>query len=154
MYLHIASNHRQPDGLFNSLPRLTTKGTPKHIKGQRPVSLNIFASNWNLIKTSPCCNSIAGQQIATNFCTCHDSRSVVSCTKFCSDQFARIEVRVKRNFHRIWIAMENSLVKRGLIPRIWLLFEDAMIERNESKFVIWISKDEELIMWLDQSKGQ
>ena len=47
------------------------------------------------------------------FCTCHDSTAVVPCTKFCSDHGIRVEVRVKRNFHRIWIAMEKPLVKRG-----------------------------------------
>ena len=35
------------------------------------------------------------------------------CTNFCSDHPIRIEVRVKQNFHRIWIAMEKPLVKRG-----------------------------------------
>ena len=46
-------------------------------------------------------------------CTCHDSTAVVPCTNFCSDHPIRIEVRVKQNFHRIWIAMEKPLVKRG-----------------------------------------
>ena len=66
------------------------------------------------METSPCHNSVAGHQIATNFCTCHDSTAVVPCTKFCSDHYIRIEVRVKRNFHRIWIAIEKPLVKRAL----------------------------------------
>ena len=61
----------------------------------------------------PCCSSLAGHQIATIFCTCHDSTAVVPCTKFCSNHCIRIEMRVKRNFHRIWIAMEKTLVKRG-----------------------------------------
>ena len=65
------------------------------------------------METSPCCNSVAGNQIATNFCTCQDSTAVVPCTKFCSDHCIRIEMRVKRNFHRIWIAMEKPLGKRG-----------------------------------------
>ena len=69
--------------------------------------------------TSLCCNSIAGHQIATNFCTCHDSTAVVPCTKFCSDYGIRVEVRVKRNFHRIWITMEKPFVKRG--PGSWNL---------------------------------
>ena len=33
--------------------------------------------------------------------------------KFCSDHCITIEVSVKRNYHRIWIAMEKPLVKRG-----------------------------------------
>ena len=65
------------------------------------------------METSPCRNSVAGHQITTNFCTCHDSTAVVPCTKFCSDHGIGVEVRVKRNFHRIWIAMEKPLVKRG-----------------------------------------
>ena len=65
------------------------------------------------MEISPCCNSVTGHQIATNFCTCHDSTAVVPCTKFCSDHYIRIEMRVKRDFHRIWIAMEKLLVKRG-----------------------------------------
>ena len=65
------------------------------------------------MENSPRCNSIAGHQIATNFCTCHDSTAVVPCTKWCSDHCIRIEVRVKQNFHRIWIAMEKPLEKPG-----------------------------------------
>ena len=72
-----------------------------------PVSLMIFARNSNSIKTSPCCNSLAGHRIATNFCKCHDSTAVAPCTQFCSDHCIRIEMRVKRKFHRIWIAMGN-----------------------------------------------
>ena len=65
------------------------------------------------METSPCHNSVAGHKIATNFCICHDSTAVVPCTKFCSDHCIRIEVRVKRNFHRIWIAMEKPLLERA-----------------------------------------
>ena len=64
------------------------------------------------METSPCCNSVASHQIATNFCICHDSTAVVPCTKFCSYHCIWIEMRVKRNLHRIWIAMEKTLVKR------------------------------------------
>ena len=71
-----------------------------------------FARNSNLMENSPCHNSVAGHQIATNFCTCHDSTAVVPCTKLCSDRCVRIEVRVKRNSHRIWFAMQKPLVKR------------------------------------------
>ena len=67
------------------------------------------------LKLRKCCNSIAGPQIATNFCTCHNSTAVVPCKKFYSDHFVRIEVRVKQNLHRIWNAMEKTLVKQGLV---------------------------------------
>ena len=70
------------------------------------------------METSPCHNSVAGHQIATNFCTCYDSTAVVPCTEFCSDRGNGVEVRVKRNFHRIWIAMEKPLVKRGPVS-VW-----------------------------------
>ena len=65
------------------------------------------------MEISPCHNSVAGHQIATNFCTCHGSTAVVPCAKFCSDHCIRIEMRANRNSHRIWIAMEKPLVKRA-----------------------------------------
>ena len=77
---------------------------------------NVFCSQFISMETSTCHNSVAGHQIATNFCTCHDSTAVVPCTKFSSDHCDRIEVRVKRHFHRIWIAMQKPLVKRAPIP--------------------------------------
>ena len=51
------------------------------------------------------CNSIHGYYITTKFCICHDSSAVVACAKFCSDQFVRIWIMVKWNFHWIWIMM-------------------------------------------------
>ena len=80
---------------------------------QGPVSLTIFDRNSNSMETSPCCNSAPGRQIATTFCTCRYSTAVVPCTKFCSGHCIRIKGRVKRNVHRIWIAREKPLVKRG-----------------------------------------
>ena len=77
------------------------------------ISLTVFDRNSNSMENSPCCNSASGLQIATKFCTCHDSTAVVTCTKLCSDHCIRIEVTVKQNFHRIWIGMEKPLVKRG-----------------------------------------
>ena len=78
---------------------------------------DFFAPNSNSMETSPCCNSVAGHQIATIFCTCHDSTAVVPCRKFCHDHCIKMEMGVKRNFHGIWIAMEKPLVKRG--PQVW-----------------------------------
>ena len=83
-----------------------------------PFHLRFFARNSNSMETWPWRYSVAGHQIATNVCTCHDSTAVVPCTKFCSDHCIRIEMRVKQNFHRIWIAMVKSLVKR---PPCWSL---------------------------------
>ena len=81
--------------------------------GSGPFHKRVFARHTNLMEISPYCNSIVGHQIATTFCTYHDGTYVVPCTNFCSDHCFKIEVRVKRNFHRIWIAMEKPLVKRG-----------------------------------------
>ena len=71
------------------------------------------------MEISPCHNSVADHQIATKFCTCHDSTAVVPCTKLCSNHCIRIEVRVKRNSHRVWIAMEKPLVKRGPVYKAY-----------------------------------
>ena len=75
------------------------------------------------MEISPCHNSVAGHQIATNFCTCHDSTAVVPCAKFCSDHCIRIEMRANRNSHRIRIAMEKPLVKRAPDPVYWRIYE-------------------------------
>ena len=56
-----------------------------------------FHHNSNLMKTLFPCHSIQGNDIATNFCTCHNSTVVMLSKKFCSDQFNKIWVRV--NFH-------------------------------------------------------
>ena len=49
--------------------------------------------------------------IATKFGTWHDSWAVVACAKFCCDMINCNWIRAKWIFHRIWIMMENSLVK-------------------------------------------
>ena len=87
------------------------------------------------METSPCCNSVVGHQIATNFCTSHDSTAVVPCTKFCSDHYIRIKMRVKRNFHRIWIAMEKLLVKRGHVRCFW---QSALNECDNRPVAIYL----------------
>ena len=56
-------------------------------------------------------NSVTDDYIATKFGTCHDSPAVVSCAKYCSDNFFSIWMRAKWNFHHIWIVMEKLLVK-------------------------------------------
>ena len=66
-----------------------------------------FARNSNSMEISPGCNSGTGNRIATSLCICHDSAVIVPCTTLCSDHLIKIEVRVKSNLHRIWIAMEN-----------------------------------------------
>ena len=102
---------------------------------------DFFARNSNSMETSPCCNSVLGHQIETNFCTCHDNTTVVpcTCTKVYSDHCIRIEVRVKRNFHRIWIVMEKTLVKQGPVWH-WLPFHGASLRRMTSpvKLTHWL----------------
>ena len=58
---------------------------------------NDFPRNSNSGDNSPCCNSVAGHQIAISFCICHDSTVVMPCTKLYSDHCIRVDV--KRNFH-------------------------------------------------------
>ena len=41
--------------------------------------------NSNMMAVMLCCDLSFGLQIATKFCTCHDSIAVVTCAKFCSD---------------------------------------------------------------------
>ena len=90
----------------------------------RPVSLTIFRPKLQFGGNfASDCNSVAGHQIATNVCTYHDSTAVVPCTKFCSEHCMRVEVRVKRNFHWICIAMEKTSViwtLEGLCPRLYI----------------------------------
>ena len=66
-------------------------------------------------------NSIFGYDIATHFCTCHDSTAVVACAKLCSYQFIRIWIRAKLNFHHIWIVMEKLFMK-------WVAAHNGKIE--------------------------
>ena len=64
--------------------------------------------------------------------------------KFCSDHCIRIEMRVKRHFHRIWIAMEKLLVKRGpwamLTQHLRYAWEQMSV-RFESKYTNFIHTD-------------
>ena len=76
-----------------------------------PVSLTVFFLQFKCDGNPPCCNSLTGHKIATNFCTCHDSTTVVPCAKLQNDNVVGIEVKAKRNFHRISIMMEKTLVK-------------------------------------------
>ena len=59
------------------------------------------------MEISPGCSSITGHKIATKFCTCHDSTAVMPNAKFCSNYVVGFGMRVRLNFHHIWILMEN-----------------------------------------------
>ena len=83
-----------------------------------PVSLNIFARNSNSMENSPCYNSAAGNQIATNICPCHDSTAVVLFPKFCSDHCIRMEVRVKKISIEFELRWKSCLWNGAQIERL------------------------------------
>ena len=99
---------------------------------------DFFCPQFKFNGNSCCCNSFAGHKIATNFCKWHDSCAVLSCTTFCSNHCIRIEVRMKRNFHRIWIVMVKLLVKQALVHIIFVFsasWDYINTQRNvETKF--------------------
>ena len=60
-----------------------------HIK-QAPVPLTVFQSNSKFDQNFECCCSKHVQSISTEFCTCHDSVTVVTCAKFCCDRHSTV----------------------------------------------------------------
>ena len=56
----------------------------KNIMG--PISLKIFSPTICKLIIILCCNSIPSHLITTKFCTCHDSSTVMVCTKFGGNQ--------------------------------------------------------------------
>ena len=116
------------------------------IKGPRgPFHSRYFARNSNSMETSPCCNSVASHQIAINIYTRHDCTALVSCTKFCSDHCIEIEVRVKRNFHRIWIGMESNRTLSEILhvitcfPVVTVRSNNFVEKDNESFYIDVVS---------------
>ena len=83
----------------------------KHHQGF--ISLTIFHRTGNsyLRENSFCSHPSWSEVIATKFCGWHDSCTVVPCAKFGSDTVAYNGVAVKLNFHRMWITMDNFLMK-------------------------------------------
>ena len=79
------------------------------------ILLWVYHCNSNLMENLFRCNFVHDFQIATKFCTCHDSTAVVSCAKFCSRYFIKLWVRAKV-FHWIWNMIEESLVKWAASP--------------------------------------
>ena len=88
--------HTHPHGKMKLVQHVCQYTYQRWITVLGPISQTIFARNSNSMEISPCCNSVDGHQIATNFCTCHDSKAVVPCTQFCSDHCIRIDARAKR----------------------------------------------------------
>ena len=66
----------------------------------------------------PSFNSITSHQITSNFCTCHNSKAVMSWAKIWSKLFVKMNVITKQNFHKICIAMEKKFIDMG--PRLLL----------------------------------
>ena len=82
------------------------------------------------MKTSPCSYSNTGHHTAKTFV--HD---VVSCTKFCSDYFARIEVRAKEIFPSNLNCGGKQLAKwdRNQKTRHWISHIGGLVkERHNS----------------------
>ena len=53
---------------------------------QGPISLTIFHLQFDFYKKRLFyCNSVPDHQIATDFCTCHDTTAVMPCAIFCSN---------------------------------------------------------------------
>ena len=57
--------------------------------------------------------------IPTKFCACGDSCAVVACAKNCCDLMASNGIMARRNLLRIWIADNDSLVKRAPVPCLY-----------------------------------
>ena len=53
---------------------------------RHPIPLMVFRSNSKFDQNLECCSLKHAQLIATKFCTCHDSYTVVICAKFHWDQ--------------------------------------------------------------------
>ena len=81
-----------------------------------PFHLPFFMHNPNLMQDWFCVNSLLGNQITTEFCTCHDSKAVMACAKFCSDHCIRIWMISKWNFYTIELQWKNSEMR----PRVLL----------------------------------
>ena len=70
-------------GLILYLKKIKKKDQP--IIYQAPIPLTIFWSNLKFDRNLQCSHLIYTPRIKTKFCTCHDSYTVVTCTKFCCD---------------------------------------------------------------------
>ena len=55
-----------------------------------------FVSSYaKLLQNTQCSNAKNGDQITSEFCTCHNSWAVVTCAKFWHDWMVRIKIRAK-----------------------------------------------------------
>ena len=68
------------DAIFSTL----TKWIRSSVGAEAHLSHDFSLKSSNLVETTLYSNSTHGHYIATKFCTCHDSATVVTCEKFCS----------------------------------------------------------------------
>ena len=81
--------------------------------GFRDHLTNDITQNLNPIKKSSYYNSYCYFQIATNFCTCHDSCAVVACAKIYSNHF-NVYVDMRQiYFYWLWITKFKFVVKQA-----------------------------------------
>ena len=94
------------------------------------ITLRVLHQNLNLMANSLHCDSIPGCDIATNFCTCHGSRAVMSCAKFFSNRVTRVWIRAKWNLHHIWIVIKffswnGDHFTKAFSIHIWIIWKMA-----------------------------
>ena len=91
---------------------LTCESCQFHHRPAAHFTDNCCQWNWNSVDRSFRCNPVFAMKIATKFCTCHDSKAVVSCAKICSsDHNIRTWMREKNNFdwilnHQRWLSVK------------------------------------------------
>ena len=84
---------------------------------QKPILLTIFPSKIKF-NENICYILITGTQIATNFCTCHDSTAVLPSAKFCNDHYIRIWIRAK------WFSIYFNYARKTLVK--WTLGQQCV----------------------------
>ena len=62
-----------------------------------PITLTTFHSHSNSREIPFSCYSTLAHQVATTFCTCHDSIALVACAKNCSSQFINFSMKPNPN---------------------------------------------------------
>ena len=82
--------------------------------------LMLFHSKFKFNDNFVCCSSVPGHQIATKFCTCHDSYAVMSCAKFCSNHFIRIWMKTNRICIKIELWLKIHMWDGSLIWMVTL----------------------------------
>ena len=128
------SLHEVPDDINSTFPPTENEAC---YRLARAYFSNVFACNSNATRISLSCVSTPGCQIATNFCTCHDSTAVVLCANICNDHCTQVCVKSKWISHQIWLTIERASVKWtpahttvrvGLQTQIWFYNHHISLE--------------------------